>query len=259
MNRVFILAASLALTGLCASATSITLGTFAVNPQASFLYEAPQDVGCASGTLSDCPSDIPGGDAGTGGSGPVSALFLNLASLGATAGETLQIIGVGAECFQGVTNCPPESSPELGGVFDSNNTELASSSLTPCSPQPSCPTGVDPLTGTLAVVGLPAQPLVTNNPYLNTYYGNVNTTIPNDFYIPTGTGITVVVPNGATYLVVGVLDSYYADDSDPSGTLAVQINEITSSHQSSVPEPATLGLFGMGITALVAFRRYRSR
>lgn len=238
MNRVFILAALLALAGVCASASSITLGTFAVNPQATFLYEAPQD---------------------TSASAPVIALFLNLSSLDVTAGETLQIIGVGSECFVGLVGCPPESPADLAGVFDSNNTELASSSLTPCTPQPTCTPGVDRLTGTVPVVGLPSQPTVTNNAYLNTYFGGVNTTIPNDFYIPTGTGITVVVPTGASYLVVGVLDSYYADDSDPSGTLGVEVNEITSSQQSAVPEPATLGLFGMGITALLAFRRHRSR
>jgi len=253
MNRVFILAALLALSGVCALASTIGLGTFAVNPQASFLYESPQDVGCASGIVSDCPGDISGSDPVTSGSGPVSALFLSLASLGVTANETIQIIVSGAECYSGP--CASPGPVYLGGVFDSNNTELASSSLTPCSPQPNCAPGVDRLTGAVPVPGLPAQPLMTNNVYLNTYFGNVNTTIPNDFYIPTGTGITVVVPAGAAYLVLGILDSYYADD---SGTATVTINEIAPGG-GSVPEPATLGLFGIGAAALFALRRYRSR
>jgi PEP-CTERM motif len=230
MNRVFILAAGLALTGLCASASPITLGTFAINAQASFLYESANDTN-------------------------VNAVFLSLASINAVAGETIQIIGMGTACYAGTTNCPPGAAADLGGVFDSNNVELASSSLTPCSPQPNCTGGnVDRLTGTLNAGTSGA--MVTNNPSLNTYYGNVNTTIPNDFYIPTGNGITLVVPTGAVYLVVGVLDSYYGDN---SGSLSFQVNEVSPGPPSPVPEPATFALVGLATVGLAAFRRYRSR
>lgn len=256
MNRVFILAALLALSGVGASATTIGLGTFAVNPQASFLYEAPQDVNCASGAVTGPGGAVPC-DSATNGSGPVSALFLNLTSLGVLATETIQIIANGGECYSGP--CAPPGPVYLGGVFDSNSTELPSSSLTPCSPQPNCAPGVDRLTGIVAVAGLPTQPLVTNNVYLDTYFGNVDSTIPNDFYIPTGAGITLVVPAGAAYLVVGILDSYYSDD---SGNPTVTINETAPPNQqnpSGLPEPATLGLFGIGAGALLALRLYRSR
>ena len=253
MNRVFILAVLMALSGVGVLASTIGLGTFAVNPQATFLYEAPQDVNCATGAITGQGGAVPC-DPVTNGTGPVSALFLNLTNLGVTANETIQIIVSGGECYSG-----PCASPDLiylGGVFDSNNTELPSSSLTPCSPQPNCAPGAIRLTGIVAVAGLPAQPLVTNNTYLNSYFGNVNTTVPNDFYIPTGAGITLVVPTGAAYLVLGILDSYYADD---SGNPTVTINETAPPNQNPVPEPATLGLFGIAGAALFAVRRYRSR
>jgi hypothetical protein len=222
-----------------------------VNPQASFLYEAPQDVNCASGAITGQGGAVPC-DPITNGSGPVPALFINLTTLNIVAGETIQILVTGSECDAGP--CASPGPVYLGGVFDSNNTELASSSLTPCSPQPNCSPGVDRLTGTVPVPSLPPQPLVTNNVYLNTYYGNVNTTIPNDFYIPEAGGITLVVPTGAAYLVLGILDSYYSDD---SGTASATLFEIAA--QNPAPEPATFGMFGIGAAALFAVRRYRSR
>src|SRR5580658_1383948 len=148
MNRVFTLAALLALAGLCASASTIGLGTFAVNPQATFLYESPQDVNCASGAITGPGGAVPC-DPVANGSGPVSALFLNLTSLDIVAGETIQIIVSGSECYAGPCGSP--GPVYLGGVFDSNNTELPSPSLTPCSPQPNCSPGVDRLTGAVAV------------------------------------------------------------------------------------------------------------
>jgi len=58
---------------------------------------------------------------------------------------------------------------------------------------------------------------IGTNPNLFTLVDNLDTTIPQDFYIP----VTVVVPQNANYLVVGVLDSAYADNS--SSGLAVSI------------------------------------
>jgi hypothetical protein len=233
MNRVLILAVLLAFTGVCASASVISLGTFAVNPQNTFLFESSNDVN-------------------------IGALFINLASLcsgGSPAGcvaisggsTTLQIIGIGSMCYDANT-CIGEN---LGGVFDTNNTLLASTSLSGGN--------TNRLTGVVAVSGRPADPITTHNQNLNTFFGNVDTTVAGDFFLPTGNGITVVVPTGAQYLVIGVLDSYFTDDTlNGNNPLAIQINEITSQGPGSVPEPATLGMFAVGIVGLMAFRRFRS-
>jgi hypothetical protein len=235
MNRMSILAALLALAGSCASASVVTLGTFAVNPQSTFLYESNDsnvaalfiNLTCPPGVTTDCVNVSPG--------------------------TTLQIIALGGLCYF-TGPCNAESPASLGGVFDSNNTLLASSSLTPCSPQPNCTGGnVDRLTGSINAGASNAE--VSHNPSLNTYYGDVDTTIPNDFFVPTGSGITVVVPNGAAYFVVGVLDSYYADNSDPAHELGVQINEITQ-NPPSTPEPPTLALLAIGIAGFLTLRRY---
>lgn len=229
MKRVLFLAALLAFATVCGSAASITLGTFAINPQSTFLYESNNDVNAG-------------------------ALFINLTCppgvttncVDAPAGTTLQIIGLGGMCF-GQAACPPELFGEsLGGVFDANNILNASSGLGAGN--------VNRLTGTVNAGA--STNLVSHNPFLNTYYGNVDTTIPNDFFIPTGAGITIVVPTGANFLVLGVLDSFFADNTDPTHDLAVQINSVAAPTPPGVPEPATIGLMLTGI-ALLAARRLR--
>jgi PEP-CTERM motif len=226
MNRVFILAVVLALTVMCASGAVVTLGTFAVNPQGTFLDESSNDSN-------------------------VSALFISLTCpvgvttncVNATPGSVLQLIGIGSMCY-GAGYC---GAAELGGVFDSNNVSI--------NPQGLTGGNVDRLTG---IIGAGVSNLGLNhNPFLNTFFGNVDTTIPNDFIIPTGTGLTVVVPNGASFLVVGVLDSYFADNTaNGSNPLAIQINQITPpSDPPGVPEPATFGLLAIGFAGMLAYRR----
>ncbi len=67
----------------------------------------------------------------------------------------------------------------------------------------------------------------------------------------TGTG-NIVVPVGATGVEFSFVDSYYADNSDFSGTLGVQ-----ASVASPAPEPATYGMMIAGLGALLAFKRVR--
>jgi hypothetical protein len=67
-----------------------------------------------------------------------------------------------------------------------------------------------------------------------------------------GTG-NIIIPTGATGIEFAFVDSYYADNSDASGTLGV----VANASGSGVPEPATYGMMIAGLGALVAFKRLR--
>ena len=85
----------------------------------------------------------------------------------------------------------------------------------------------------------------------NTYYGNLTTDISQDFEVPVGSPMSVVVPGGALFLAVGVTDSFYGDNSDPNGNLKLQLDV------SRIPEPGTVLLLASGFGLLAAFRRRR--
>jgi hypothetical protein len=201
-----------------------TVSTFAVNPQETFLYQSSNDVN-------------------------IGALFVNLTGctgsdapcVNAPAGSSITITGLGEQCFSGPAPTCTEYPEELGGVFDTNNVLLNSSSLAAGD--------VDRLTGGLSAAGVTD---VDEPQYFSTWYTHVDTTIPNDFLIPTGTGITFVVPVGAQYLVIGGFDSFFGDNSDPLGNLGVLIDA-----QGTLPEPATLGLMAAGLAGLALLRKSR--
>jgi len=181
MNRVFILAVVAALTVVCASGAVVTLGTFAVNPQSTFLFESNNDSNVSPLIISlTCPVGV------------------TTNCVNAAPGSVLQLIGIGSMCY-GAGYC---GTAELGGVFDSTNVSI--------NPLGLGAGNVNRLPGSIGIGVIEA--LLNHNQFLNTYYGNVDTTIPNDFFIPTGTGRTIVVPTGASYLIVGVLDSFFADN-----------------------------------------------
>jgi hypothetical protein len=69
----------------------------------------------------------------------------------------------------------------------------------------------------------------------------------------TSLGTTIIIPTGATSVEFSFVDSYYADNSDFSGTLGVQMGAAAG----SVPEPATYGMMIAGLGALLAFKRLR--
>ncbi len=222
MKRAVGLVTLLVVAAVCSWAG--TVSTFAVNAQETFLYQSSNDVN-------------------------IGALFINLTGcngsdapcVNAPAGSSITITALGDQCFSGPVATCTEYPAELGGVFDSNNVLVDSSSLTGGN--------VDRLTGSMDAAG--AQDV--NEPqYFSTWYTHVDTTIPNDFLIPTITGITFVVPVGAQYLVIGGFDSFFGDNSDPLGNLGVLINA-----QGPLPEPATLGLMAAGLAGLALLRKSR--
>lgn len=128
----------------------------------------------------------------------------------------------------------PEMQAEMGGVFSADTNLLDDSNL------PRIPGAINS--------GLPDY----TDPYYTTFYfdRNVSTVNPSDFLIPYLTGVTVIVPAGAHYLFLGVFDSYYKDNTDPSGTLAIEyIGHVT------VPEPGTFAMLLAGVAGLLALRR----
>ena len=199
-----------------ASAESIDLGFFAVSPQGNFLYNSANDNCSQSYVVAGCN---------------MSPTFIDL---GAYIGDTITVTDVGGLCVFSGPNCTvyAASASYLGGVFSTNTTLLAASN-------------VNRLPGAVPS-GLPN---INNDPYLNSYVGKVNTTIPYDFYLPAAAVIA------ARYLVVGALDSGFSDNSlgtpgSPGyvGNFGVDITVVT-------PEPSTAALLLTGAALLGLFRR----
>ncbi|MGQ0628225.1 MAG: hypothetical protein ACT4PL_09035 [Phycisphaerales bacterium] len=79
---------------------------------------------------------------------------------------------------------------------------------------------------------------------LPVFFGRAPTDIPEDF---AGLSTPIVIPEAARYIFVSVLDSFFSDNSDPSGTFGLIINR--------VPTPGAMAL--MGTAALCSLRRRR--
>jgi hypothetical protein len=202
----------------------INEGIFAVNAQSTFLLQSSIDNCSAVSAAPGCTADnfLP--------------LVIDLSTLPTPytpgLGETLNITGLGQYCPVWGPGCT-ESPPYLAGIFSSTNTVLDSSNL-------------NRVTGAVAS-GLPN----VTDPATNTYYGDQSTIIPDDFQIlnASGDGTTVVVPTDANYLIIGVLDSFYADN---GGDLSVQL---ILDPDSGVPEPASYAMVLAGLAGLAVFRR----
>jgi hypothetical protein len=223
MRRAFVLVfAALAASG-CVSGDSVF---YALDPKSSFVMA---DMGNSNPFIPDQPD--------------------NPLAIPVAPGETLTLIAQGLICWAGTNpngtkgmpcygignpgGQAPETQAELGGVFSADPNLLG-----PSNPQ-RLPDAISS--------GLPDY----TDPYYTTLYfhRDVSTVNPFDFQIPYNAGVTVVVPAGAHYLYLGVYDSYYKDNTDPSGTLGIDVVGL------SVPEPGTLILLLAGLGGLSALRR----
>jgi hypothetical protein len=218
---ILVIAALVGIAG--ASAESVNLGFFAVSPQGNFLYNSPTDNCSGSYAVANCN---------------MSPTFIDL---GAYIGDTITVTDVGGLCVFSGPNCTvyAASASYLGGVFSTNTTLLAASN-------------VNRLPGAVPS-GLPN---INNNPNLNSYVGNVNTTIPYDFYLPAATVIA------ARYLVVGALDSGFSDNSlgtPGSPGYAGEFGVDITVDPIATPEPGTAALLFAGMALLWAFRRKFAR
>lgn len=135
---------------------------------------------------------------------PAPPLVLSLATLGVTPGQWLLLQTSGGFSF-GTT---PDGQRGLAGVFSSDSTVLPSSSL-------------HRVPGAIA-----AGPSFFSGA---TYFGNLPTDIPEDFYISRelyGDYVRVEVPAGAAWLLLSVRDSWYSDNTDPNNDWAITVTPI---------------------------------
>jgi hypothetical protein len=184
---------------VCAAAA-----TYPVNPQGSYIYV--NVVGDPStGKFKDVV---------------VAPTVISLSSLGIKEGDSINVSTLGDmsfTCHPGVAGSCVISSVILCGVFSSSNSILSPG--TASAPQ------INRVPGVVAPTFNPLRPCLTSPSFI----GGIATDIPQDFMLD---GTAATVPKGAQYLIMAVSDSYYADNADPNGHLAVNVVE---SAQGAIP------------------------
>ena len=153
----------------------------------------------------------------------VGPVFVYLSAYGISPGMTISLQTLGDFCFTAGDPCTELAAPTVG-VFTSD-TSVAGTSV------------LDRLTA----IGPPAG--ITSLVTQNTWFENLTTDISQDFAIPVGSPLSLVVPDGANYLALGVADAFYADNSDPNQDLGVVLE--------AVPEPGTMTLLALGVGMLL--------
>ncbi len=163
------------------------------------------------------------------GDSPTSPLFINLTTLGAAPGSSIILQSVGGLCFMAGTGSCGQT--ELIASFTSDTSLASQTTLNRLA-------AIGPPIGIISVVTAATWP--SGDP----------TDIAQDFQVPFSSTITVVVPDGATYLAVGLNDSWLADNHTWSGD-ALGIN----AEVAAIPEPGTILMLASGLGLLVVLRR----
>jgi hypothetical protein len=195
--------------------------SFSVDPQGSYIFV--NTVG--GGSPSEPPDEV------------VAPLIINLASIGLTPGALLSSTILGDFSFSCNPNIPGSCALTPGylcGVFSSSDVILPPGT-------PTVPT-VNRVPGAIAPNFTTVSPCVTP-PSL---FGNIATDIPQDFTL---SNAVVTIPPAAAYLIIAVPDSYYADNADPDGSLAVQINPSAPPSSQSITQalsPTAPNTFNFG-------------
>lgn len=137
---------------------------------------------------------------------PLPPLIVDLASINIVPGDILALQGSGDFAYQ---SRDPENGISLIGAFSSSSNITDKNSLNRISD--AIDAGIDTLSP-------------------NTFFSNLSTDIAEDFSItPDGIGgepIVVEVPEGASFLFVGVNDSLFFDNSDSDDNLAFAISKV---------------------------------
>jgi len=202
----------------------------------------PTNVGCAGSGPVLCNIDdkmtyllaagpFNGTTFGADGISPQVIDLQTVGGFGLQTGDVIRLTALGDMCFNNGSSC---QSPTFGAVFSSSalfeSNNVTTNRVINALSAPGGTTGV-------------VSPTTVN--------GGFNTDISQDFlvYQISGTVITLPNINQYRYLFIGIVDSYYGDNSDLDNNLQVQL--------AVVPEPATYGLLLSGLGALFAFRRFR--
>ncbi len=159
--------------------------------------------------------------------------FITLGGLGLSAGQQMTISVAGDLCYSG--DCEVELPAVLGLVFTTSNNVLGFEN-------------VDRLD--VADDGnVPSGAVGAVSP--TTFYQGLSTNIDGDFQMIDGESITVIIPDGATWLAIGLWDSYFRDNFDPTPNITVTVG----TPDSLVPEPATYLMAFAGLAGLWTLRR----
>jgi hypothetical protein len=161
----------------------------------------------------------------------IDAYAIDLAALGISPGSQLDLLRLGDFAFCSLCD---ETGLDMIGVFSTSATLLASDELNRVS-------------GAIDMGGFRsfATPV--------TLFDGQPTDISQDFAISYSTaasnGVSLIVPLGARFLFVSVPDSFYRDNLDTDRNYGVRLT------YAPVPEPATVILFGLGMSAMAIRRR----